>query len=61
MTQTIEVEVKQAYRCWIAVVRRNGVWVYQAQASTSEEALARAYMMLRELRDGIDRVLEVSP
>lgn len=58
MKQTIEVEIKQAVRCWIAVVRRNGVWILQAQASSEREVTQEIYLRLRELRDGIDAVLK---
>jgi hypothetical protein len=57
MKQTIEVEIKPAVRCWVAVVRRNGVWILQAQAASESEATQEIYLRLRELRDGIDAVL----
>jgi hypothetical protein len=56
--QTIEVEIKPAVRCWVAVVRRNGVWILQAQAASESEATQEIYLRLRELRDGTDAVLK---
>lgn len=58
MKQTIEVEIKQAVRCWVAVVRRNGVWILQAQAASKSEATQEIYLRLRDLRDGIDAALK---
>jgi hypothetical protein len=58
MKQTIEVEIKPAVRCWVAVVRRNGVWILQAQAASESEATQEIYLRLRELRDGIDAVIK---
>jgi hypothetical protein len=58
MKQTIEIEIKPAVRCWVAVVRRNGVWILQAQAASEREVTTEIYLRLRELRDGIDAVLK---
>ena len=58
MKQTIEVEIRPAVRCWVAVVRRNGVWILQAQAASESEATQEIYLRLRELRDGIDAVIK---
>ena len=58
MKQTIEVEIKLLKVTWIVVVRRNGVWILQAQAASESEATQEIYLRLRELRDGIDAVLK---
>jgi len=56
--QTIEVEIKRISLGWLAVARRNGVWILQVGAPSEKEATQEIYLRLRELRDGIDAVLK---
>ena len=58
MKQTIEVEIKRFAIGWLAIARRNGVWILQVQAETESEVTQEIYLRLRELRDGIDAVLK---
>ena len=58
MKQTIEVEIRRIALGWLAVARRNGVWILQAQAASEREATQEIYLRLRELRDGIDAALK---
>ena len=58
MKQTIEVQIKRMSTGWLAVARRNGVWILQAQAASEREVTQAIYLRLRELRDGIDAELK---
>ena len=55
---TIEIEIRRLSTSWLAIVRRNGIWVAQAQALTEQEAVQQVSRVLREMRDGIDALLE---
>lgn len=59
MKQAIEIEIRQLSTSWLAVaVRKGDLPLLQVQAPSEREATQEIYLRLRELRDGIDAVLE---
>ena len=55
---SITVEMRKLSTGWLAVIRRDGIWMAQAQAPSEREVNQLIYRILREMRDGIDAALK---
>ena len=54
----IEVEMRKLSTGWLAVIRRDGIWMAQAQAPSEREVNQLVYRFLLDMRDGFDAALK---